>query len=69
MSTYSEDSTIKPPRHEEIPPDALNKLKVSGWKEDLRKQGQSTLGIKKVLLEVLKPAFKNKVSLDATTSN
>ena len=66
MSTYSEDSTIKPPRHEEIPPDALNKLKVLYLKEELKKWGQLTVYLKKVLLEILKLALNNKVPLAAT---
>ena len=58
-----------PPRNEDIPPDALNKLKVSDLKEELKKRGKSTVGINKVLLERLKPALKNKVPLASTTTN
>ena len=69
VSTDSEDSTSKPPRHEDIPPNKLNKLKVSYLKEDLKKRGQLTVGLKKLLLERLEFALKNKGTVDATTDN
>ena len=69
MSTDSEDSTSDPPRHEDIPPDALKKLEVSDLKEEMNKRGKLTVGLKKVLLERLELALKNKVSLANTTAN
>ena len=69
VSTDSEDSMSKPPIHEDIPPDAMKKLKVSYLKEEINKRGKSTVVIKKVILERLEIALKNKVPLDATTAN
>ena len=69
MSTDSEYSTSDPPRHEDILPDALKKLKVSYLKEELNKRGQLTVGIKKVSLERIELSLKNKVPLAATTAN
>ena len=69
FSTDSEDSMSDPPRHEGIPPDSLKKLKVSYLKEEMNKRGKLTVGLKKVLLERLELALKNKVPLAATTDN
>ena len=69
MSTDSEDSTSETQIHEDIPPDALKKLKLSDLKEELKKLGQSTVGLKKVLLERLELALNNKVPLAVTTAN
>ena len=69
ISTDYEDITSNTPRHEYIPPDALKKFKLSYLKEDLKKRGQSMVGLNKVLLEILELALKNKVPLDATNSN
>ena len=69
ISTDSEDSTTNLPRHEHIPPDALNKLKSSYLKEKLKKRGQWTVGINKVLLEILELSMNKKVTLAATTAN
>ena len=69
IPTDSEDSTSKPPRHEDIPPDSLSKLKVSYFKEELKKHGQSTVGLSKVLLERVKLSLKNKVPLATITAN
>ena len=44
-------------------------MKVSYLKEKLKKRGQLTVGLKKVLLERLKLVLKNKVPLAATAAN
>ena len=69
MSTDSEDSMSEPPIHEKIPPDALKKLKVSDFKEELNKRVQLTVGLNKVLLERLELVLTKKVPLDATTAD
>ena len=66
MSTDSKDSTSDPPRHEDIPPGAL---KHKLCKEELKKRWKLTVVLKKVLLERLELAFKNKLTLAATNAN
>ena len=69
ISTDSEDSTSDTQRHEDIPPETLKILKVSYFKKELKNPGQLTVGLNKVVLEILELTLKNTVSLAATTTN